>query len=176
MTTIEITDIADVQDGDIVTLRWEREAGVTVTVEGPAQDSRVSGYMVTDARFVSATREVPEWEPGTVGTATVRGVEGVRVMRLGTNRWVSPRVPVADRTELFNWLHSDRELEHLVPDDAEELRAEVERLRAARTRVTRREIADAIWPDVSESVRDGLAESDLVDRVCDLVNGTGGAS
>lgn len=42
--------------------------------------------------------------------------------------------------------------------------------------VTRREIADAIWPDVSESVRDGLAKSDVVDRVYDLVNGTGGAS
>lgn len=164
MTTIEITDIADVQDGDIVTLRWEKEPGVTVTLEGPAQDSAVGDYTITSARFVSATREVPEWEPGTVGTATVRGVEGVRVMRLSTNRWVSPRVPVGDRTGLFNWLHSDRELEHFVPDDAEALRAEVERLRAARTLPTREQVAMSMYAELKGALDLSWGRLDPIDR------------
>ncbi len=60
MSTIEITRMEDVRVGDVVTLRWEYAVGVTVTLEGPMQHGGVGGFTVTDARFVSATREVPE--------------------------------------------------------------------------------------------------------------------
>lgn len=60
MKTIEITRIEDVQDGDIVTLRWEYDEGVQVTLEGPMRNQAVGGWAITDARFVSATRKVPE--------------------------------------------------------------------------------------------------------------------
>ena len=125
MTTIEITDIADVQDGDIVTLRWEKEPGVTVTLEGPARGSAVGDYTITSARFVSATREAPEWEPGTAGTATVRGVEGVRVMRTsGTGGadviWLSASMVSGVRG------HEGCHVTDFLPDDAERLRRSLE--------------------------------------------------
>ena len=66
--------------------------------------------------LMSATREVPEWEPGTSGTATVRGVEGVRVMRLSANKWVSPRVPTYSGTR--SWFHTDQNVTDFTPDDA----------------------------------------------------------
>lgn len=126
MSTIEITDIEHLREGDFVRLRWEHGEGVQVTLEGPMWNRMVGGYTVTDARFVSAAREVPEWEPGTAGTATVRCVEGVRVMRTETphGAWFSSR-----STGGF-YHHPDAQVTDFVPDDAETLRAEVERLRA----------------------------------------------
>lgn len=143
MTTIEITDIADVQDGDIVTLRWKEEPGITVTLEGPAQDSTVGDFRITRGRFVSATRQAPEWEPGTAGKATVRGIKGVRVMRTsGTGgadvMWLSASMISGVRG------HREGEVTDFVPDDAsrwaaqaklveidlDNARAEVERWKA----------------------------------------------
>lgn len=60
MSTIEITAIEDLREGDYVTLRWEYNEGVQVTLEGPMRNRMIGGYTITDARFVSATREVPE--------------------------------------------------------------------------------------------------------------------
>lgn len=60
MKTIEINRIEDLREGDFVRLRWEYDEGVQVTLEGPMWNRMVGGYTVTDARFVSATREVPE--------------------------------------------------------------------------------------------------------------------
>ncbi len=60
MSTIEITAIEDLREGDYVTLRWEYDEGVQVTLEGPMRNRMIGGYTITDARFVSATREVPE--------------------------------------------------------------------------------------------------------------------
>lgn len=143
MTTIEITDIADVQDGDIVTLRWKEEPGITVTLEGPAQDSTVGDFRITRGRFVSATRQAPEWEPGTAGKATVRAIKGVRVMRTsGTGgadvMWLSASMISGVRG------HREGEVTDFVPDDAsrwaaqaklveidlDNARAEVERWKA----------------------------------------------
>lgn len=60
MKTIEINRIEDLREGDFVRLRWEYDEGVQVTLEGPMRNRMVGGYTVTDARFVSATRKVPE--------------------------------------------------------------------------------------------------------------------
>lgn len=60
MSTIEITAIEDLREGDYVTLRWEYDEGVQVTLEGPMRNRMIGGYTITDARFVSATREMPE--------------------------------------------------------------------------------------------------------------------
>jgi len=61
MSAIEITAIEDLREGDYVTLRWEKSEGGTVTLEGPMRfRATVGGYVITDARFVSATREVPD--------------------------------------------------------------------------------------------------------------------
>jgi len=59
--------------------------------------------------------------PGTTGTATVRGVEDVRVMRVtpgpnGSHSWVSPNVPTPDG-EHFNWLHGESNVTDFVPDE-----------------------------------------------------------
>lgn len=125
MTTIEITDIADVQDGDIVTLRWEEEPGITVTLEGPAKDSTLGDYTITSARFVSATRQAPEWEPGTAGTATVGPKRRqTRAYSVGEGALVE-----AVGGGYAVWKADD--VHSFVPDDAEALRAEVKRLRAA---------------------------------------------
>lgn len=60
MSTIKITCIEDLREGDYVTLRWEYDEGVQVTLEGPMRNRMIGGYTITDARFVSATREMPE--------------------------------------------------------------------------------------------------------------------
>ena len=126
MSTIEITRIDDLREGDYVTLRWEKSEGGTVTLEGPMRfRATVGGYVITDARFVSATREVPEWEPGTAGTAKVRGVEGVRVMRTsGTGGadlvWLSASMVSGVRG------HVEGDVTDFVPDDAEALRRSLE--------------------------------------------------
>ena len=60
MSAIEINRIEDLREGDYVTLRWEYDEGVQVMLEGPMWNRMVGGYTVTDARFVSATREAPE--------------------------------------------------------------------------------------------------------------------
>ena len=52
MSAIEINRIEE--------LRWEYDEGVQVMLEGPMWNRMVGGYTVTDARFVSATREAPE--------------------------------------------------------------------------------------------------------------------
>lgn len=70
-----------------------------------------------------------EWKPGTVGTATVRGVEGVTVMRTeggGTLdiRWLSSGFVNGERG------HDAEHVTDFVPDDAEALRARVTELEA----------------------------------------------
>jgi hypothetical protein len=75
-------------------------------------------------------REVPEWKPGTVGTATVRGVEGVRVMRTdGTGGadylWLSSAHIRGYRQHAATWVTD------FVPDDAEAPSAEVQSARDA---------------------------------------------
>lgn len=75
--TIAITDRSAIEPGDIVTIR--------VTDTGPGTDN---GDM--DYEFVSAVREVPEWAPGTTGTATLNNLVsgnsavGLRAVRTGS--------------------------------------------------------------------------------------------
>lgn len=64
----------------------------------------------------------PEWKPGTVGTATVRGVEGVTVMRTdakGRGPWFTPTY-----VDGFG-AHPESEVTGFVPDDTEALRADL---------------------------------------------------
>lgn len=75
--------------------------------------------------LVSATREMPEWKPGTAGTATVRGIKGVRVMRTsgtgGADRiWLSASMVSGVRG------HAEGDVTDFVPDDAEALRRSLE--------------------------------------------------
>lgn len=77
-------------------------------------------------------REAPEVEPGTAGTATVRGIgDGVRVYRIDHSAergygWVAATEVPTDR---FGIVFEDDEVTDFVPNpDAAALRAEVERL------------------------------------------------
>lgn len=63
----------------------------------------------------------PEWKPGAVGTATVRGVKGVKVMRLTASRvadlgynWASASLADEQR------LHLDKDVTDFVPDNPAE--------------------------------------------------------
>jgi hypothetical protein len=67
--------------------------------------------------------------PGTVGTATVRGVPNVRVVLLD-NQETAPRwMSLTNRSDLGTIFHFDRHLIDFVPDDAETLRAQVKEWR-----------------------------------------------
>lgn len=70
----------------------------------------------------------PEWKPGTVGTATVRGVEGVTVVR--TERGFTDQPWTSVHPVGGWWFHSDDEVADFVPDDAEALRRELRHLQA----------------------------------------------
>lgn len=161
MRTIEITRFEDVKAGDIVTVEsFDGERQAKGPVEHVIQEanvlhlkmfpqavniSQVWGFVIQEPhfRFVSATREVPEWEPGTAGKATVRGIKGVRVMRTsGTGgadvMWLSASMISGVRG------HREGEVTDFVPDDAsrwaaqaklveidlDNARAEVERWKA----------------------------------------------
>lgn len=179
MTTIEITDIADVQDGDIVTLRWKEEPGITVTLEGPAQDSTVGDFRITRGRFVSATREVPDYRPGRVYTIQKRG-------RGKERAWCYQNTPhevAFVDGEGSCWDASELADIKPVPDDAETLRrdvvkykeaarkyqrehdkecAEVERLRAARQVPTREQIAKVLFRTTTGTASEANAGADAV--------------
>ena len=125
MSTIEINRVEDLREGDFVTLRWEKSEGATVTLEGPMRSWAVRSA-ITDERFVSATREVPEWEPGTVYEITTHGGDTMRAWcwQLGKNtQWV-------DKTGI-PW--ADDELTSIkpLPDDAETLRRDVVKYKEA---------------------------------------------
>jgi hypothetical protein len=122
--TITITDLSEVRTGDLLTLRHEDGA---ITATGPAGGTRarrcihgMGAILNTEGgdwgrwTFVSATREVPEYAPGQTGTATVRGVEAVRVMRMDASEraWTSP-VPVRG-----DHRHSESDVTSFVPDRA----------------------------------------------------------
>ncbi len=123
MSTIEITRIEDLREGDFVTLRWGKSEGATVTVEGPMRSWAVRSA-ITDERFVSATREVPEWEPGTAGTATV--AVDAEVM---TSGWL-PGVHLfrvdAGWRDVDDRFYTDGQVRDFVPDDIEALRRSLE--------------------------------------------------
>lgn len=105
-----ITDHDDIRPGDTVTVR--------VTDVGSSTDN---GHM--DYEVVSVEREVPEWEPGMAGTATINGVPGARVLR-------------CDFPEVLGWVttdgcrYPDDEVDDFVPDDVEELRGRLAGSRA----------------------------------------------
>lgn len=72
-------------------------------------------------------REAPEVEPGTAGTATVRGVEGVRVMRLAESPTNSSRWASATPGPMGNRIWEDISVTDFVPDpDTAALRAQLE--------------------------------------------------
>jgi hypothetical protein len=135
MGTRVITDAADLREGDVATLECTvLRATATGRVTDAQTDSVIrppvttvyldlglqghsTPFPVSAAggwRFVSATREVVEPEPGQAGTATVRGVAGVRVMRMSASEraWASP---VAIRG---NHRHSESDVTDFVPDEA----------------------------------------------------------
>lgn len=77
--------------------------------------------------FVSATHEMPMFDPGTTGTATVRGVKGLRVMRLQENdtdglngyAWVSADL-INGKGKAINgydgtFLHTEEDVTDFVP-------------------------------------------------------------
>lgn len=55
-------------------------------------------------------------EPGTTGTATVRGVPGVRVMRTRQDESTGPRLWVSERYVGSYFWHADSDLADFVPD------------------------------------------------------------
>jgi hypothetical protein len=165
MTTKTITNLADVRQGDRAyfihvdhpTTGLEGDV-VSYAAGETGANPYLAGYgevSPTYWEFASAAREVPEWKnPGTPGTAKVRGVEGVRVMRIldgppGAWGWA-----VADG-QLY--LDPDVAVTDFVPDDAEALRAELALVTQQRDlggeecRKLRAELAD--W--MRASARDG---------------------
>jgi hypothetical protein len=122
--TITITDAADVRVNDLATLR----KGPT-QVEGPTTDCPGNVHVsfedpelgtirvCTDNgwRFVSATREAPEYAPGQTGTATVRGVGRVRVMRVPGAVSASYKFGWVDQNGV---LSRDDYVTDFVPDEA----------------------------------------------------------
>lgn len=224
MSTIEITAIEDLREGDYVTLRWEFVDGATVTLEGPMWNRMVGAYAVTDARFVSATREVPEWEPGTVYEITTLNGDTERAWYmkrvLGGSAFVTREgdeftveelasiQPVPDdaetlRRDVVKYKEAARKYQREHDKECaevERLEAEVKRLRDSmdtntnflissngtiwhhdthcpnrRTMPTRKQIADALWPDAPESARAGMTELGILDRIVELFE-QGGAS
>lgn len=134
--TITVTDRNDLQPGDLVTVR--------VTDVGPGTDN---GDM--DYEFVSATREVPEYAPGTTGTATVRGIEGVPVMRTDNEPfpWASAFPLQGD------WLHASSEVTDFVPDEPREL-------------PTRQQVVDALFSGRAlPSTEDRISMVDAVEAL-----------
>lgn len=106
------------------------------------------------------TRDVPEVEPGTVGTATVRGVEGVRVVR-------TDRSPESDLTgvwftpveeQIGGWWHPESEVTSFVPDpDTAALRDLLEIAEAQRNEANAR--ADAAETRLARVSRERIAEA-----------------
>lgn len=157
MRTIEITSIEDVRDGDVVTVKLPA-LPLPTTVTGHVYIAQGAGIVLWDVpgvgeidmdcwSFVSATREVPEWEPGMSGTATVSGVKDVEVVRAlstpGEALWFTPIPPTTPFGRIGHW-HLDDQVTGFVPDNAsrwaaqaklveadlDNARAEVERWKA----------------------------------------------
>jgi hypothetical protein len=134
---VEPLDPSKVKVGDVV--RLEREDGTLiqakvfgvdpVSVNAPERTLRLYGipewvligkdsYALTDHQPVAPK---PEWKPGMSGTATVRTVPNVRVMRLDgvTKPWVSaiPFAPAGDVKGEGQNRHDDWQVSDFVPDE-----------------------------------------------------------
>lgn len=112
-----------------------RVVTVTSLADIQANDRIIRSISHADGRIeATVERSVPEVEPGTVGTATVRGIEGVQVVRtsrtVANNRDVAWFTPIEE--QIGGWWHREDEVTSFVPDpDTAALRAEVERLLGA---------------------------------------------
>ena len=131
MSTIEITRVEDVREGDTVTMRDKfggeyvgpvRRIDAVVTPGtvlgfGPegsvtlahSRDSYFLGWRLASYRwtFIRATREVPDLptEPGSVITnATIRGTEGVTAFLAWNGEWQCDRGTGSG----FNWANPEQ--------------------------------------------------------------------
>lgn len=158
MSTIEITRMEDVRVGDDITLTRD---GVTVAGRVRPEGTAVNradwhvyfpGVGTLYARdgwtLASATREVPEWEPGMAGTATVgpkrRQARAYSVGKGALVEAVGGGYAVWNADDVHSFVPDDASRwaaqAKLVEVDLDNARAEVERLRAdldvARTQVS----------------------------------------
>lgn len=122
MSTVEITRVEDVLEGDHVTITRNG-----TTVIGTVRNVAPGGYTHLDIAtlpctlivgdgywtFVRATREVPDLptEPGSVITkATIRGVPGQTAIRLGDINWVGARTWVTTTRVEDYWFHAPEDI------------------------------------------------------------------
>jgi hypothetical protein len=108
-------------------------SGETHSLGGPTV--YLGGWRVDDLPdYVTLTDHQPapkpEWKPGTSGTATVRGVDGVRVVlvddgegqHFAPSTWFTPAAVPSDAVQKgwTRW-HDDAEVTNFVPDEARPL-------------------------------------------------------
>jgi hypothetical protein len=138
--TITITDQTEIERGDTVSLILGETSAtgraLVVDAETDIEGRCVRGvsipgigwaYLRPDVivqqegvwEFVSATREVPEYQPGQVGTATVMGTPGVRVMRVQPDDRATRVIPWMSDHTIGGWFgHAEEEVTNFIPDEA----------------------------------------------------------
>lgn len=119
-----------IETGDVLTTKAYQPDDVTKPGEWvyllgwPLNKPMGHGLAVTKFEILAiepAPKPEPEWEPGTVGTATVRTVPNIRVMRLDgvTQPWASATffAPAGDVKGEGQNRHDDWQVTDFVPDE-----------------------------------------------------------
>lgn len=152
MSTIKITSIENVEVGDVVMMKRgdatvKAPVGKNDAVSGPNLfviylDGFGTLYGRDGWTLTYATREVPEWEPGTAGTAVLRDVPypGGKSNRLHVMR-TRPHQGSCAWVDEFGASLLDTNVTDFVPDDIEALRADLDAERAKVSDLTGRNAA-----------------------------------